>query len=306
MTERTTTFLACEGGVRLAVDLVSAVSAPQPLGFLLVHGLASNARLWDGVADSLAAAGYPSAAVDLRGHGRSDKPDDGYDYDTLSADLRAVMATLAAGRGDPGSSDRRIVAVGQSFGGNLVLEFAARESRSLGSALVGVACVDGGTFDLRSRFATFDEAVTALAPPQLVGTAATHLEARLRAMHPDWPQAGIAASMANFEVRADGTVAPWLTLERHLAILRTMWGSRPHDLYAVIRIPVLFLPADSPGSPEWTAEKRAGVEEALSSLADATARWFSPADHDIHAQHPGEVAAALVDRFGPLARSSPA
>jgi len=45
--------------------------------FVLVHGLASNARLWDGVARRLAGAGHSSAAVDLRGHGRSDKPDTG-------------------------------------------------------------------------------------------------------------------------------------------------------------------------------------------------------------------------------------
>ncbi|HZZ48199.1 MAG TPA: alpha/beta fold hydrolase, partial [Pseudonocardia sp.] len=38
---------------------------------LLVHGMSSNARLWDGVAERLAAAGHPVVAVDLRGHGTS-------------------------------------------------------------------------------------------------------------------------------------------------------------------------------------------------------------------------------------------
>ena len=36
---------------------------------LLVHGLASNARLWDGVMDHL--PGVHSVAVDARGHGAS-------------------------------------------------------------------------------------------------------------------------------------------------------------------------------------------------------------------------------------------
>ncbi len=48
-----------------------AADAPP---FVLVHGLASNARLWDGVATALVAAGHPVFAVDLRGHGRSSKP----------------------------------------------------------------------------------------------------------------------------------------------------------------------------------------------------------------------------------------
>ncbi|MGW7595799.1 alpha/beta hydrolase, partial [Streptomyces rubiginosohelvolus] len=42
------------------------------LPFLLVHGMASSARLWDEVADHLAAAGHAVYAVDLRGHGDSD------------------------------------------------------------------------------------------------------------------------------------------------------------------------------------------------------------------------------------------
>ena len=49
---------------------VAASGAP----FLLVHGLASNARLWDGVARRLASAGHSAVAVDLRGHGRSPRP----------------------------------------------------------------------------------------------------------------------------------------------------------------------------------------------------------------------------------------
>src|SRR5512143_2312623 len=43
-------------------------SAPNGAGradFVLVHGLASNARLWDGVARHLAEEGYGSVAVDL-------------------------------------------------------------------------------------------------------------------------------------------------------------------------------------------------------------------------------------------------
>ena len=41
--------------------------APGPLRpFLLVHGLSSNARLWDGVARRLAAAGHEVVAVAQR------------------------------------------------------------------------------------------------------------------------------------------------------------------------------------------------------------------------------------------------
>ena len=85
--------------------------------FLLVHGLASNARLWDGVAEHLAAAGHESAAVDLRGHGESSQVGNGYDWATLAADLAEVLNSLGW---------QRAIAAGQSWGANVTLEFAAR------------------------------------------------------------------------------------------------------------------------------------------------------------------------------------
>src|SRR3954447_25638242 len=59
--------------------------------FVLVHGLASNAHLWDGVADRLAVLGHAVTTVDQRGHGQSDKPDDGYDFVTVTNDLAALI-----------------------------------------------------------------------------------------------------------------------------------------------------------------------------------------------------------------------
>src|SRR5688500_2186978 len=70
----------------------AADGAPAPC--LLVHGLASNARLWDGVAARTSAAGHPTYAVDLRAHGDSDVPESGYDTATAAADLAALCAAL--------------------------------------------------------------------------------------------------------------------------------------------------------------------------------------------------------------------
>lgn len=277
------------GGVELAVDIWRLTDETAPLrpAFVLIHGLASNARMYDGVATWLGRGGRTSATLDLRGHGRSDKPDSGYDYDTMCADLAAVLASLAD---DPGVGVfGRPVIVGQSFGGNLVLEFAARYPEML----AGVACIDGGTIDLQARFGSWEEAEAALRPPAIAGTGLAELEQRFAEMHPDWHERGIRGALANFEVRADGTVAPWLTLERHMKIVRTMWESRPP--YAEVKVPVLLLPVDSPQlPPEWSRAKHEGVDEALSTLERAQVYWFSPADHDVHAQYPKAVAAILV------------
>ena len=99
---------------------------------LLVHGLASNALLWQGVGAELAAAGFNVAAVDLRGHGRSGKPDSGYDYGTVSRDVALVIESWA--------SAAPVHIAGQSWGGNVVL----RVARDRPDLIAGVVAVDGG------------------------------------------------------------------------------------------------------------------------------------------------------------------
>jgi len=41
---------------------------------VLIHGLASNAMLWEGAALEFASLGHAVVAVDLRGHGLSENP----------------------------------------------------------------------------------------------------------------------------------------------------------------------------------------------------------------------------------------
>jgi pimeloyl-ACP methyl ester carboxylesterase len=269
--------------VEPAVDLhVREWGEPTPglPTFLLVHGLASNARLWDGTAMRLAAAGRHALAVDLRGHGRSAKPDAGYDFATVTRDLTVVLDASAIADA---------VWVGQSWGGNVVVEAAwAHPDR-----VVGAVAVDGGIIELASEFATWDECAAALRPPALAGMPLARIEAAIRAANADWPDEGIAGALANFEVLPDGTVRPWLTLERHLAILRALYGHRPSARFAEIRRPVLFVLADT-GEQTRTAGKRAAAEAAERALARSRTVWFSPAHHDLHAQQPDRLVATLL------------
>jgi pimeloyl-ACP methyl ester carboxylesterase len=249
--------------------------------FLLVHGLASNARMWDAVAEVLGAAGHPVVAVDQRGHGRSSKPDHGYDFTTVAADLVVLIGALGW---------RQPVVVGQSWGGNVVIELAATHP----NVLSAVAAVDGGFIDLGNRFATWGECSQVLAPPRLVGTPLATMEAWIRRGNPDWPETGIQGALANFEVRADGTIAPWLTIERHMMILEALYTHRPSTRFALISVPAMMIPADT-GDVAWTHDKHEAVAAAVAALPDGRVRWFSPAHHDIHAQHPLELAHVLVE-----------
>lgn len=276
------------GGVRVALDCWDG----EDTGYLLVHGLASNARMWDGVAERLAGLGHAVAALDQRGHGRSERPEVGYDFATVCDDLQAVLEVL----GECGPAWERPVVVGQSWGANVVLELGYRAPWAVG----GLACVDGGTIELAERFPSWDSCAAALAPPNLVGADARRFEAAIRSAHPGWPESGIRGAMANFEVRPDGTIAPWLSFEHHMAILRALYEHRPSSRFRELAVPVLFCPADD-GKATWTADKRAGVQAAVAEIPSARAVWFSPADHDLHAQFPERLAdilhQALSDGF---------
>lgn len=273
------TWMDVGGGVKLHVLRwpPSAGGDGDLTSFVLVHGLASNARLWDGLAMELTSHGFAAAAVDQRGHGLSDKPDDGYDFATATADLVVVLEEL----GGP-----QPIAVGQSWGGNVVLELAAMRP----DLLRGVVCVDGGWIDL-SRFGTWSECEAALAPPRMAGTAASDIEKMLRGRHRDWPESGIRGALACFEVRDDGTVAPWLSYERHLRILRSLWEQRLVDLFPKVKVPVLLVPCDD-GS-DWVEHKRNEVRAAEEGLSVARTHWFD-ADHDVHAQHPVDLATVVM------------
>src|ERR1051326_9285164 len=61
---------------------------------VLLHGLASGSHIWNLVAPLLAEHGYSVTALDQRGHGESDKPASGYDYETIIADDAEAIEAL--------------------------------------------------------------------------------------------------------------------------------------------------------------------------------------------------------------------
>jgi pimeloyl-ACP methyl ester carboxylesterase len=259
---------------------VAADAAANAPPFVLVHGLASNARLWDGVATALAGAGHRVFAVDLRGHGRSSKPAGPYDLPTVAVDLGTVIERLGI---------ERPVVAGQSWGGNVVLELAARRPE----LVRGIVCVDGGWLQPGRDFADWDACRAALSPPRLAGRQLVEIEGYLRSAHPDWPETGLRGVLANFELRPDGTVAPWLSFDHHVKVLHGLWEHRPSELYAGLAGPVLLVPADG-GESDRLRRKRRDVDTAAAVIPNARVRWFT-GDHDIHAQHPAELAGVMHD-----------
>jgi non-heme chloroperoxidase len=97
---------------------------------ILIHGWPLSADSWDDQAMAIAEAGFRAIAYDRRGFGRSEQTFTGYDYDTLSDDLAAVMEATGA--------HQDATLVGFSMGGG---EVARYMSRHQGRGVVQAALV---------------------------------------------------------------------------------------------------------------------------------------------------------------------
>lgn len=84
---------------------------------LFLHGWPGNHNLFEYQFNKLPELGYRCIGIDTRGFGKSDKPFFGYDYDTLSDDVRGVVEAL-------GLSDFTLV--GHSTGGAIAVRYMGR------------------------------------------------------------------------------------------------------------------------------------------------------------------------------------
>ncbi|MDB9314032.1 alpha/beta hydrolase [Spirulina sp. CS-785/01] len=91
---------------------------------MLLHGLADHGLVWSSLAQTLG-SDYHIVAPDLRGHGESSKPPQGYSFAAMIADIQELMAHL-------GWSSAHIL--GHSWGAKLAAIWATRfpeQGRSL-------------------------------------------------------------------------------------------------------------------------------------------------------------------------------
>jgi non-heme chloroperoxidase len=269
-------------GVALNVRCLVGPSASP--AFVLVHGLSSNARLWEEVAAVLSAAGHDVYAIDLRSHGESTTTDTGADTPTAAADVAAVMKALNLGPA---------VVAGQSWGGNVVVRLAARHPE----LVAAVALVDGGWLDLSAQFDSWQQCEAALRPPSVEGRTPDFIGRFLRTGHPDWSEQAVEATLASVRIRPDGTLERRLSIDAHMAIVRSMWDLPPWSDLARITVPVLLAPA-IPADAEGAARKRAELDRAERALARSRRREYLGGDHDLHAQQPAALAADLLSLVG--------
>jgi flavin reductase (DIM6/NTAB) family NADH-FMN oxidoreductase RutF/pimeloyl-ACP methyl ester carboxylesterase len=111
-------------GIRLEADDIGSADDPS---ILLLHGGGQTRKVWADAAEALHQAGRHVINLDLRGHGRSEWPEDGrYDFDSYVEDLRAVLAQMRT----------RPVIVAATLGGWIATIALADEAATLAAGLV--------------------------------------------------------------------------------------------------------------------------------------------------------------------------
>ncbi len=245
---------------------------------LLLHGFGTCAFLWRQLAPQLASAGYTAIALDLLGHGESDRPSDA--AFTLDAQAEHVIRAVAALR----LPDMAVI--GQDIGALVALELAASpRSRVTSLALLSPPDPDElPGVDVRAM--QRNAALLALSSNTLFG-ALPALAPLLRAAVADpslMPERLIARYLAPF-VGPDGLNQ---LLQRAAAV---EWSAQARDRLRAVAVPVLVLDgAEDPPrqSLDWASvlpqatiatERLAGAsrllpEETPTALKERILRWL--------------------------------
>ena len=264
---------------------VPAVSAP---GVLLIHGSSNTAWSWAPVARRLRSV-RPVVAMDLRGHGLSDAPTEGYGRETLAADAEAV----AEGSGLLAAAGDRVVVAGHGFGAIV----AAWTAAALGERCAGLVLVDGGWESLEAASGMeVDEFLRGLGePPEVMGSIGAFLADRQAFDPASWDADQEQAARATVVETHAGRVVPSTRPHVAEACVRAMFEYDPTATLSAIVAPIVALIAgdDKPGARRSALAEasRARVDAGREPIASAS---FGHAGHNLMRYRPEEVCAAIL------------
>ncbi len=115
------------------------VSPPSPQNTIVfVHGFGGKAEQWQYQMQKFA-LDHRVVALDMRGHGLSDKPSSGYDMERIQHDLETALTQLKV--------SAPFILIGHSFGGALVTDYAVNHPENV-EKLILIATA--GEFNLSS------------------------------------------------------------------------------------------------------------------------------------------------------------
>ena len=232
-------------------------------------------------------------AMDLRGHGLSDSPTEGYDPPGFAEDVVAV----AEGSGLIEADADRVVLAGHGFGG-IVAVWAAE---ALGARCAAVVLVDGGWEAMeRSTGVDVDEFLRGIdEPPEVMRSMTAFLSDRAAFDPPTWDADQERAARASVVETHAGRVVPATRPHALEACVRAMFGYEPLSVLPVIEAPIVAIVA---ADDEVRTRRRALETVSVARVAAGrSAIHVTGTGHDGHnlmRYRPDEVAAAILSVTG--------
>ena len=263
-------------------------------GVLLVHGLSNSAWSWAPVARRLRSA-CRVVAMDLRGHGLSDAPIDGYDPGAFAADAVAVAegAGLLAEAGD------RVVVAGHGFGAIVATWTAA----VLDHRCAGLVLVDGGWESLEAATGMdVDEFLRGLnEPPEVMRSMDAFLADRRGFDPASWDADQERAARAIVVETHAGHVVPSSRPHVTEACVRAMFGYEPAGALASVAAPVTaIVAADDEQGSRAAALVRASAARVAVGGDPIRSVLLGRAGHNLMRYRPDDVAAAILEAAAPI------
>lgn len=260
---------------------------------VLLHGLASNARIWDKTGPRLAVNGLRVFALDQRGHGLTDKPEDGYDFEHFTRDTTACLDALGV---------TRPWLVGHSWGAMTAIDYAARFPMGPLSP-AGIILIDGGIGHLKDTpGATWEDTKERLRPPKLAGMPVEKFLERVKQGWGNWKpdDDDLNSILGNFAISEDETIRPQLTLERHMRLLRAIWDFPLDERLGRVGCPTLAIlaqaqePANEMASTYYRMREHA-ARKAMQANSRLEIILMPDSIHDLPLQRPDEITATILD-----------
>ncbi len=246
---------------------------------VLIHGWPLSGKSWEAQVPALVEAGHRVVTYDRRGFGESDKPFDGYDYDTFAADLDALLTHLDL---------TDVTLVGFSMGGGEVVRYIARHGTDRIRSAVLAAAVppylyksddnpDGGLDD--ATIEAFQDGVRTDRPAFLEDFTENFFAAGDKKDLVSGAQKAFARQIAN-------VASPKGTLDCITAFGRTDF----RDDVAKVTVPTLVIHGDSDGVVPFEVSGKRSAE----AIEGAELVVVEGGPHGINASHPQEFNAALL------------
>ena len=253
------------------------VGAGRPV--VLIHGWPLSGRSWEAQVGPLVEAGHRVITYDRRGFGDSSQPWNGYDYDTFTADLQALLEHLDL---------RDVALVGFSMGGGEVVRHLATHGTERVSRAVLAAAVppylyrsddnpDGGLDD--ATIEQFQQGVVTDRLAFLDGFTTTFFSAGDRGLQVSEQQRQYALHIAE-------AASPKGTLDCITAFSRTDFRG---DV-AGITVPTLVVHGDSDAIVPFEVSGKRSHE----LIPDSELVVIEGGPHGLNASHPEQFNEALI------------